>query len=71
MLLSILDDAIKGWDYVIHTASPVLMTPPLNDNVLIKSEVEEKLTVMITAHKYKVNLFVITSKSVAGMFKLP
>ena len=66
-----LDLAIKGQDYVIHTASPFPAAHPKDDNDIIKPAVEGTLAVMRAAHKHKVKRVVITSSVAAIMAHLP
>lgn len=44
-----LDQAIAGADYVVHTASPVTLKQPKDENILIKPAVEGTLAVMRAA----------------------
>ena len=60
-----LDEAIKGCEYVVHTASPFTMDIPKDENVLVKPAVEGTLAVMRAAHKYKIKRVVLTSSIVA------
>ena len=56
--------AIEGCDYVVHTASPFVITMPKNENDLITPAVEGTLSVMRACHKFKVKRVVITSSIV-------
>jgi dihydroflavonol-4-reductase len=62
-----IDEAIKGCDYVIHTASPFPLEAPKDENVLIRPAVEGTLAAVKAAHKYKVKRIVITSSVAAIM----
>ena len=62
-----IDEAIKGCDYVIHTASPFPIEEPKDENVLIRPAVEGTLAAVKAAHKYKVKRIVITSSVAAIM----
>jgi nucleoside-diphosphate-sugar epimerase len=62
-----LDEAIKGCDYVVHTASPFPADPPKDENIIIKPAVEGTIAVMRASHKYKVKRIVITSSVAAIM----
>ena len=62
-----IDEAIKGCDYVIHTASPFPIEAPKDENVLIRPAVEGTLAAVKAAHKYKVKRIVITSSVAAIM----
>jgi nucleoside-diphosphate-sugar epimerase len=56
-----LDKAVAGCDYVVHTASPLPIKMPEDENVLIKPAVEGTLAVVRAAHKHKVKRVVVTS----------
>ena len=62
-----IDEAIKGCDYVIHTASPFPIEEPKDENVLIRPAVEGTLAAVKAAHKYKVKRIIITSSVAAIM----
>jgi nucleoside-diphosphate-sugar epimerase len=62
-----LDEAVKGCDYLVHTASPFPLAVPDDENVVIKPAVEGTLAAMRAAHKYKVKRVVLTS-SVAAIY---
>ena len=47
-----LDEAIKGCDYVVHTASPFPLAIPDDENVIIKPAVEGTLAAVRAAHKH-------------------
>ncbi len=66
-----LAEAIKGCDYVVHTASPFPGDEPKDEQIIIKPAVEGTLAVMRAAHYNKVKRVVITSSSVAIMMHLP
>ena len=66
-----LADAIKGCDFVVHTASPFPESEPKDENMIIKPAVEGTLAVMRAAQYNKVKRVVITSSSVAIMVHLP
>ncbi len=66
-----LDEAIKGCDYVVHTASPFPLKIPDDENLLIRPAVEGTLAVVKAAHKYKVKRVVITSSIVSIKEKKP
>jgi nucleoside-diphosphate-sugar epimerase len=57
--------AIEGSTYVVHTASPFIITKPTHEDVLIKPAVEGTMAVMRAAQKNKVKRVVITSSIVA------
>jgi nucleoside-diphosphate-sugar epimerase len=56
-----LDKAIEGCSYVVHTASPLPIGIPEDENVVVKPAVEGTLAVMRAAHKHRVKRVVITS----------
>ncbi len=56
-----LEEAIRGQDYVVHTASPFPSSNPKNEDDVIKPAVEGTLAVMRAAHKNGVKRVVITS----------
>ena len=62
-----IDEAIKGCDYVVHTASPFPADPPKDENIIIRPAVEGTLAALKAAHKYKVKRVVITSSVAAIM----
>ena len=62
--------AIEGSIFVVHTASPVLIGKPKNEDVLIKPAVEGTMAVVRAAHKNRVKRVVITS-SVAAIYVSP
>lgn len=47
-------NAMEGAKYVVHTASPVSLEIPKDENVLIKPAVEGTLAVMKGAEKHRV-----------------
>ena len=62
-----IDEAVKGCDYVVHTASPFPIEAPKDENVLIRPAVEGTMAAVRAAHKYKVKRIVITSSVAAIM----
>ena len=62
-----IDEAIKGCEYVVHTASPFPADPPKDENIILRPAVEGTLAAMKAAHKYKVKRIVITSSVAAVM----
>ncbi len=62
-----IDEAIKGCDYVVHTASPFPVDPPKDENIITKPAVEGTIAAMKAAQKYKVKRVVITSSVAAIM----
>jgi nucleoside-diphosphate-sugar epimerase len=60
-----LEEAIKGCDYLVHTASPFTLKIPDDENVLVKPAVEGTLAAVRAAHKYKLKRVVITSSIVS------
>jgi len=63
-----LDKAIKGCDYVVHTASPFPLGAPVDENSIIRPAVDGTVAVMKACHKYKIKRVVITS-SIAAVFE--
>ena len=63
--------AIKGADFVVHTASPFPIKAPKHENELINPAVNGTLAVMEAAHANKVKRVVITSSIVAIMSSRP
>ena len=59
------DDAVKGCDYVLHLASPVLFGMPKDPDTLIKPAVEGIKRCLKAAVKNKVKRFVMTSSFAA------
>lgn len=57
--------ALKGADYVVHTASPFPLAPPRHENDLIHPAVNGTKAVMEACHANKVKRVVITSSVVA------
>lgn len=57
--------AVKGCTYVLHVASPIVITQPKDANVLIKPAVEGTLNICRACHKEKVKRLVMTSSSAA------
>lgn len=57
--------AIKGSDFVVHTASPFPLTPPSDENELIKPAVDGTLAVMKACREEKVKRIVLTSSIAA------
>ncbi len=64
-----LDRAIEGCDYVVHTASPLPVKPPTDENECIKPAVEGTLAVLRAAAKHKVKRVVITSSALTITMK--
>ena len=62
-----LDEAIKGCDYLVHSASPFPLATPDDENALIKPAVEGTLSALRAAHIHKVKRVVITS-SIAAIY---
>jgi len=60
-----LDKAIEGATYVVHTASPVIMST--DEDALVKPAVEGTMAVLQAAHKHRVKRLVITSSMAAVM----
>ncbi len=63
--------AIKGADYVVHTASPFPIKAPKHENELINPAVNGTLAVMEAALANKVKRVVITSSIAAIMSSRP
>ncbi len=59
------DEAVAGCDYVAHIASPFPLSPPKDENELIKPAVEGTLRVLQSASKGGVKRFVQTSSTMA------
>lgn len=55
------DDAVRGCDYVIHTASPFPASLPKDENELIRPAREGTLRVLQAAHRAGVQRVVLTS----------
>lgn len=66
-----LDAAIAGCTYVIHTASPIPIKVPEDENLIIKPAVEGTLSVLRAAHKHKVKRVVITSSGLTVYTRKP
>lgn len=60
--------AIKGADFVVHTASPFPLKPPRHENDLINPAVNGTVAVMKACHQNKVKRVVITSSIAAIMY---
>lgn len=60
-------NALKGADFVVHTASPFPLKPPKNESELINPAVNGTLAVMEACRLHKVKRVVITS-SIASIF---
>jgi dihydroflavonol-4-reductase len=60
-----LDEAIKGCDFLVHTASPFPLKVPDDENVLVKPAVEGTMAAVRAAHKHRLKRVVITSSIVA------
>ena len=58
-----LADAVKGCQYVVHTASPFVLKEPKDENELIKPAVMGTLSIMKAAAEYGVKRVVITSST--------
>ena len=59
-------DGCEGSDYIVHTASPLVVTnQPKDENVLIKPAVDGTLAVMRAAHTHKAKKVIITSSIAA------
>ena len=54
-------EAVKGCDYIVHTASPVPIGTPKDPNSVIKPIVEGVMSVLQAAHQFKVKRVVLTS----------
>lgn len=59
------EDALKGMDALLHTASPFPMGHPKNENDLIRPAVDGALRALNAAHKAGVTRVVMTSSSAA------
>ena len=57
------DKAIEGSAYVIHTASPVAVADPLDEEQLVTPAVQGVLNVMQACSKHKVKRVVMTSSA--------
>jgi dihydroflavonol-4-reductase len=66
-----IDRAIEGCQYVVHTASPIPMKPPKDENILIKPAVEGTLSVLRAASKHKVKRVVFTSSGLSVIVRRP
>jgi nucleoside-diphosphate-sugar epimerase len=66
-----LDAAIAGCTYVVHTASPIPIKVPEDENLIIKPAVEGTLSVLRAAHKHKVKRVVITSSGLTVYTRKP
>lgn len=66
-----LDQAIAGTDYVVHTASPLPVKAPADENEVIKPALEGTLSVMRAAHKHHVKRVVVTSSGLTIMMRKP
>jgi len=64
------DDAVKGCDFVIHTASPYILTVSNPQKELVEPAVQGTLSVMEACHKAGVKKVVLTS-SVAAITDSP
>lgn len=62
------DDAVKGCDYVIHTASPFPASLPKDENALIRPAREGTLRVLRAAHGAGVRRVVLTSSIAAIVY---
>jgi dihydroflavonol-4-reductase len=61
--------ACEGCTYIVHTASPFPLTPPKNEDELIKPAVEGTLAALKGAEKFGVKRVVITS-SLAAVYAI-
>ena len=61
------DEALKGIDVLMHTASPFPLASPKDENELIKPAVEGTLRALKAAHKSGVKCVVLTS-SIAAIY---
>lgn len=64
---SSVEDAIKGANYVVHTASPFKLSPPQDENEFVKPAVNGTLAVMEAAQKHGIKRVVFTSSMAAVM----
>lgn len=64
-----IDKAVAGCNYVVHTASPISIKPPEDENELIKPAVEGTLAVLRAAVKHKVKRVVVTSSGLTVYLK--
>ena len=55
------DKAIEGSTYVIHTASPVAVADPLDEEQLVTPAVQGTLNILQSCSKHKVKRVVLTS----------
>ncbi len=55
----------------MHTASPIPVIPPEDENLVIKPALEGTLAVLKAAHKHKVKRVVITSSTVTITMRNP
>lgn len=62
--------AVEGCDYVVHTASPLPIKPPEDENIVIKPAVDGTLAVLRACHKHNVKKVVVTSSTVTITMKL-
>ena len=60
-----IDKAIEGSSYVIHTASPVAVADPLDEEQLVTPAVQGAMNVMQSCSKHKVKRVVMTSNASA------
>jgi nucleoside-diphosphate-sugar epimerase len=60
-----IDNAIRGCDYVIHTASPFPLQAPSDEDELLKPAVEGTRAVLDACKKYKIKRLVVTSSVAA------
>jgi dihydroflavonol-4-reductase len=64
-----IDKAVEGCSYVVHTASPIPIKQPDDEELLIKPAVEGTLSVLRAASKHKVKRVVLTSSGLTVFLK--
>ncbi|MCB1485023.1 MAG: aldehyde reductase [Hyphomicrobiaceae bacterium] len=62
------DEAVKGGDHLMHTASPFPMEQPSNPDDVIMPAREGTLRVLRAAHRHGIGRVVLTSSTVAVMY---
>jgi dihydroflavonol-4-reductase len=60
---------VEGCDLVVHTASPLPIRPPEDEQEVIRPAVDGTLAVLRAAHKHGVKRVVVTSSTVAVTFR--
>ena len=65
-----IEKAVEGCAFVVHTASPLPIKPPEDENTVIKPAVDGTLAVLRAAHKHMVKRVVITSSTVTINMRL-